>query len=113
MHSEALKMSAANQSSQPSAPQNSGAHQGPSPTLFFSTMGAFQRTAALKGAIELDVFTAIGEGSKTAPKIAKRCQASERGIRILCDYLTLMGFLSKSGNDYSLTQDAALFLDRR
>ena len=76
-------------------------------------MNAYQRTAALKGAIELDVFTAIGEGATTAIELAKRCQASGRGIRILCDYLTVIGFLTKQGDRYGLTPDAAMFLDRR
>ncbi len=30
----------------------------PSPDLFFETMNAYQRTAALKAAIDLDLFTA-------------------------------------------------------
>jgi 2-polyprenyl-3-methyl-5-hydroxy-6-metoxy-1,4-benzoquinol methylase len=85
----------------------------PSPALFFDTMNAYQRTAALKGAIELDLFTAIGEGATTAIELAKRCKASGRGIRILCDYLTVIGFLTKQGDRYGLTPDAAMFLDRR
>ena len=85
----------------------------PSPVLFFETMNAYQRTAALKGAIELDVFTAIGEGAATAIELARRCSASGRGIRILCDYLTVIGFLTKQGDRYGLTPDAAMFLDRR
>jgi 2-polyprenyl-3-methyl-5-hydroxy-6-metoxy-1,4-benzoquinol methylase len=87
--------------------------QQPSPQLFFQTINAYQRTEALKAAIELNVFTAIGEGNSTADKIAQRCQASERGTRILCDFLTIMGFLNKEGNRYSLTQDSAVFLDQR
>ena len=35
----------------------------PSPELFFDTMNAYQRTAALKAAIELDLFSAVGEGA--------------------------------------------------
>jgi len=85
----------------------------PSPVLFFETMNAYQRTAALKGAIELDLFTAIGEGAATAIELARRCAASGRGIRILCDYLTVIGFLTKQGDRYGLTPDAAMFLDRR
>jgi hypothetical protein len=85
----------------------------PSPVLFFETMNAYQRTAVLKGAIELDLFTAIGEGAATAIELAKRCAASGRGIRILCDYLTVIGFLTKQGDRYSLTPDSAMFLDRR
>ena len=45
----------------------------PSPQLFFDTMTAYQRTEALKAAIELDVFTAIGEGNQTAAVLAQRC----------------------------------------
>jgi hypothetical protein len=62
--------------------------QQPSPELFFETVNAFQRTAALNSAIELDLFTAIGEGARTPAALAVRCKASERGMRILCDYLT-------------------------
>src|ERR1044071_3126025 len=91
----------------PSAP-----HSQPSPQLFFETINAFQKTAALKGAIELDLFTAIAEGNTTSEAIALRCQASQRGTRILADYLTVIGFLSKSGDQYGLTADSAAFLNR-
>jgi ubiquinone/menaquinone biosynthesis C-methylase UbiE len=84
----------------------------PSPQLFFDTMNAHQRTEALKAAIELDVFTAIGEGNQTAAALAQRCEASERGMRILCDYLVIIGFLLKEGSQYRLTPDSAMFLDR-
>ena len=87
--------------------------QQPSPQLFFQTVNAYQRTEALKAAIELGTFTAIGEGNATAAEIAKRCEASERGIRILCDFLCVIGFLNKEGNRYSLTHDSAVFLDQR
>lgn len=85
----------------------------PSPQLFFQTINSYQRTEGLKAAIELEAFTAIGEGNATAGEIAKRCGASERGMRILCDFLCIMGFLHKDGNRYSLTPDTAMFLDQR
>ncbi len=85
----------------------------PSPTLFFETMNAYPRTESLKAAIQFDLFTAIGEGSETAGALARRCAASERGMRILCDYLVVIGFLTKEGNYYGLTPDSAMFLDRR
>jgi SAM-dependent methyltransferase len=87
--------------------------QQPSPQLFFQTINAYQKTEALKAAIELETFTAIGEGNSTAADIAKRSGASERGTRILCDFLCIIGFLNKEGNRYSLTQDSAIFLDKR
>ncbi|MGH9928183.1 MAG: methyltransferase [Pyrinomonadaceae bacterium] len=92
---------------------SSPAAQQPSPQLFFQTINAYQQTEGLKAAIELETFTAIGEGNATAPEIAKRCGTSERGMRILCDFLCIMGFLNKDGNRYSLTADSAMFLDKR
>ena len=92
---------------------STSAAQQPSPQLFFQTINAHQRTEALKAAIELEVFTAIGEGNSTAADIAKRCQTSERGMRILCDYLTIMEMLTKQGDNYALTLDSATFLDKR
>jgi SAM-dependent methyltransferase len=92
---------------------STSAAQQPSPQLFFQTINAHQRTEALKAALELEVFTAIGEGNSTAAEIAKRCQTSERGMRILCDYLTIMEMLTKQGDKYGLTIDSAAFLDKR
>src|SRR5215204_3192500 len=91
----------------------SSAAQQPSPQLFFETMNAHQRTEALKTAIELEVFTAIGEGNTTAADIAKRCQASEKGVRVLCDYLTIIEMLTKQNGQYGLTLDSSIFLDKR
>jgi 2-polyprenyl-3-methyl-5-hydroxy-6-metoxy-1,4-benzoquinol methylase len=85
----------------------------PNPEVIFETLNAYQQTAALKAAIELDIFTAIAEGANTPSALAKRCQAAERGVRILSDYLTINGFLTKEAGRYALTRDSAIFLDRR
>lgn len=85
----------------------------PSPALSFDTINAYQRTAALKTAIDLEVFTAIGEGAQTADAIAQCCRASVRGTRILCDYLTILGFVEKQGDRYTLTPDSEVFLNKR
>jgi 2-polyprenyl-3-methyl-5-hydroxy-6-metoxy-1,4-benzoquinol methylase len=92
---------------------STSAAQQPSPVLFFQTINAHQRTEALKAAIELEVFTAIGEGNATAADIAKRCQSSEKGMRVLCDFLTTMEMLTKQGDNYALTLDSSVFLDKR
>ena len=84
----------------------------PSPEHFFNTVQAYQRTAALRAAIDLDLFTAIGDGASTVSTIAAACSASERGIRILCDYLTIIGFLTKTDASYQLTPDTAVFLNK-
>lgn len=85
----------------------------PSPKLFFETVNAYQRTAAIKAAIDLDLFSAIGDTPATAAEIAQRRKSAERGVRILGDYLTVLGFLTKGGDRYALTADTALFLDRK
>jgi 2-polyprenyl-3-methyl-5-hydroxy-6-metoxy-1,4-benzoquinol methylase len=86
---------------------------GPSPDIVFATFFAYQRTAALKAAVDLDIFTAIDEGAATSAEIAKRCSASERGTRILCDYLTISGLLTKAGGRYALTPDSSTFLSKK
>ena len=85
----------------------------PSPERIFTTANAYQQTAALRAAVDLEVFTTIGDGARTVPAIAAQCKASERGIRILCDYLTIMGFLTKTGSSYQLTPESTLFLSKR
>lgn len=87
--------------------------QMPSPVLFFDTANAYQRSSAIKAAVDLDLFTAIGEGNRTPKSLAERCEASERGLRILCDYLCVIGFLTKENGSYNLTHDSAVFLDKR
>ena len=87
--------------------------QQPSPELFFSTLNAYHQTEALKAALELELFTSIATGNQTADALAVACRASPRGIRILCDFLVVMGFLTKEAKRYSLTPDSAVFLDRR
>ena len=87
--------------------------QQPSPELFFSTLNAYHQTEALKAALELELFTSIATGKQTADALAVACRASPRGIRTLCDFLVVMGFLTKEANRYSLTPDSAVFLDRR
>ena len=58
----------------------------------------FQNTATLKAALELDVFTAIGNGVLDADALAAKCDAATRGIAALCDSLVVMGFLTKSNS---------------
>lgn len=85
----------------------------PSPASFFESINAFHRTEALRAAIELDLITHVSAGARTAAQLAAACNASPRGIRILADFLAIMGFLQKEGDQYALTPDAAAFLDRK
>lgn len=85
----------------------------PSPSLFLDTVNAYQRTSVIKAAVQFNIFTLIGGGRETAQRLASKCETSERGMRILCDYLSVIGFLIKEGEHYRLTSDSAMFLDKR
>ena len=79
--------------------------------IVFEMVQAHQRTAALKAAIDLDIFRAVGKGPGDVASIARHCAASERGIRILCDFLVINGVLAKENGHYKHTPTSAAFLD--
>jgi SAM-dependent methyltransferase len=85
----------------------------PSPMRIFEALNAYQKTAALKAAIDLDIFTHIANGATTTSQIAAKTSSSEKGARILCDYMVLQGFLNKKGSSYNLAPDAEFFLNRQ
>jgi len=84
--------------------------QPPSPMLVFETLQAHQQTSALRAGIELKLFTAIAAGARTPEALAPVCAASAKGLRVLCDFLTIIGFLTKDESGYALTPDSELFL---
>ena len=86
---------------------------GVNPAVIFEMMQAYQKTASLKAAVELGVFAALGDAPSDAATLAKKCSASERGMRILCDFLTIHGLLTKESGRYSNSPVAAVFLDPR
>jgi precorrin-6B methylase 2 len=77
----------------------------------FDAFTGYQRTAALRAAIDIGLFTAVGGGANTLAAIAERCGAAERGVRALANRLVVDGFLTKDGERYGLTPEAAVFLD--
>jgi SAM-dependent methyltransferase len=83
------------------------------PDLYFEMLNGHQSTAALKAALDLDLFRAIGDGPGDVASLARQCSASERGIRILCDFLTIKGVLVKEDGHYRHSPTSAAFLDPR
>lgn len=81
------------------------------PTMVLDMAQAVQKTAALRAAIDLDLFRAVGHGLGDVASIARHTKASERGIRILCDFLVINGVLAKDGEGYKHTPSSAAFLD--
>jgi ubiquinone/menaquinone biosynthesis C-methylase UbiE len=85
----------------------------PNPERIFAALNAYIQTAALRTAIELDIFTAIDEGKSSAAELAAHAKISPRGARTLCDYITVHGFLRKVGDRYLLTPESTAFLSKR
>lgn len=83
------------------------------PLPFIDALLGYQRTAAIKAAIELGVFDAVGAHGADVEAICAKTKTSARGARILCDYLTVLGFLEKSGTIWRQTPITATFIDSR
>lgn len=71
-----------------------------------ATLRAFQESRILLTAIELDVFTAIGDGA-TAAEAAERLGADPRALAALLNALAAMGLLQKQDGVYRNTTLAA------
>jgi hypothetical protein len=56
--------------------------------------------------MELEIFPAISEGNTTLAMIAKRCHASERGVRILCDFRLLSRKAIEQSHEGDLIREA-------
>jgi (2Fe-2S) ferredoxin/predicted O-methyltransferase YrrM len=69
---------------------------------------AYMPSRCLLTALELDIFTAVGDGAN-AEQIGTRIHANARAAGILLNALTALGLLSKSSNDYKNTPESARF----
>jgi len=83
------------------------------PDVLFKLASGFHHTLALKTAVDLDLCTAIAEGNTTAAQLSERCRAAYHGIESLCNYLVAHHLLRKQGNNFELTDEARIYLDRR
>ena len=68
---------------------------------------------ALLAANDLDVFTVIGTGGRTAGEVAKGCKADPEGMLLLLNALAGLGLLSRRGTRYHTTPLGRRYLDRR
>jgi len=59
------------------------------PVRLFQAINAFQLTEAIRSAIELDIFTAIGAGHTTARGGGEPLQYCRARRAILCDFLVV------------------------
>lgn len=68
----------------------------------------YMPSRCLLTALELDIFTAVGEGGN-AERIGAKISANARAAGMLLNALVAIGLLSKSGDDYKNTPESARF----
>ncbi|MGZ4787886.1 MAG: methyltransferase [Terriglobales bacterium] len=72
------------------------------------TIRDFMPSRCILTALELDVFTAVGEGA-TAEQVGDKVGASPRGVGMLLNALVSLGLLSKGGNIFTNTAESARY----
>jgi predicted O-methyltransferase YrrM len=72
------------------------------------TIGAFRESRVMLTAIELDLFTAVGQGA-SAPQIAGKLGTDPRATEMLLNALTAMGMLTKQDGTFRNTPVAARY----
>lgn len=83
-----------------------------SPENILEMANAFQRSRVLLTAVELGLFTVLGERRLSSAEIATACKTDARATDRLCNALCALGLLVKSGATYGNTLAAAQFLAR-
>jgi (2Fe-2S) ferredoxin/predicted O-methyltransferase YrrM len=68
----------------------------------------FMPSRCLLTALELDIFTAVGDGANTA-QIGTRVHANARAVDILLNALVALGLLSKTGDEYRNMPESSRF----
>jgi len=89
---------------------------GPSPLHILETGMAFWASKTLLSAVELGLFSLLGQGSKTGTEIERALDLHPRATYDFLDALVAIGMLARQGDGpdalYANTPDTALFLDR-
>ncbi len=68
----------------------------------------YMPTRCILTALELDIFTAVGDGAN-AEQIGAKLHANARAVGMLLNALVALNLLSKSGDDYKNTPESARF----
>lgn len=82
----------------------------PSPQKVMQYTFGFAASRAQHTAIELDLFTHVHQGAHDVATLAQRCQAQERGVKMLVEALAAMGLLVYEQGKIGLTPDSEMFL---
>ena len=82
------------------------------PDRILEDLWAARSTYALMAAIELEVFTALGQGNTTLAQVARATNSSKHGTERLLDSLAALGYVSKKDGKFKLSADADAYLVR-
>lgn len=88
----------------------------PAPDLIMQTGMGFMASKALLSAVELELFTVLGDRSMMAPEIGDRLGLHPRSLEDFLDALVALGLLRRDGDgcsaEYRNTADTGFFLDK-
>ncbi len=86
------------------------------PSHIMQTATAFWASKVLLTAVELDLFSALGDGSMTASELGETLELHPRGTFDFFDALVALKFLERDGDGpegrYRNTPETAAFLDK-
>ena len=89
----------------------------PNPGHIMQTATAFWASKVLLTAVELELFTVLGERPLTARQLGEKLGLHPRGTYDFFDALVALGFLGRDGDgpegEYRNTRDTGTFLDKR
>lgn len=81
------------------------------PDCWDQMIRGFQPSRCILTALELDVFTAVGDGA-SAEEVGTKIEANARAVAMLLNALVSLGLLTKDGERYRNTSDSARFFVR-
>jgi SAM-dependent methyltransferase len=82
------------------------------PGVLLDFLGA-QAFRTVCAAVELGIFEALGDGPANAAEVARRAEASERGVRLLLEALETLGYVKKQRNGFAASPMTVKWLLRR
>jgi SAM-dependent methyltransferase len=80
---------------------------------FREAVSSYRLPRVILTALELKLFTVVGEGTWTMPRLARALNVSERGLTILCRNLAMAGLLIKQGGYYRNSRLSATALNAK
>lgn len=105
---EAMKAMAVEHGERVRAAQAAREKQGALPERLEQAIRCFMPSRCLLTALELDLFTAVGEGA-TAEEVGEKVKANGRATAMLLNALVALGLLAKSGEAYRNTVETARY----